>query len=734
MKMYMIAGIYKNNDRVGCRILDSDTEKTIDVLDNQIITVLKSGTKITNLQLKNNRLSGSNGDIKRYAKIVNGSLQGNSPVVILNQIGSQGYTVSDHQGKILKLSNIDIINYASKNGIANGKLSSRDGAQFISAISGYYDIIEIPATKQPETKQPEAKQPETKQPEATVTRQQEVKQSETKHSTSGNISLSQDQMYALKRYYSLYKIDDIQANAEIQELNDAVAKDRMKLQCDKTRLLYEILARLDGIYKIARILGNDLASIVVTFMAVDLAFPKSLVFVIKDAMRDNSQALVTELFSEFSDTTQNMFKKSEYSFDIASQLYIDYLINHSLLGEYDTSEDTSIKQTISKYALCSQYSLAELGSLVGTLDLLGEWRSVLGAEMRGYKYSRYIDKMLRIAMKYTEDTTYTAIEKNEKDTILYILEGDKRYNRIDNSVSGVYAAAANKLWQIDDDNLKSRGCEYISTPLLVSELTSNNQDIKQRTIIDVYKQLLYSLKVGESKFIYNFGNFALEQIKKADELQREKDRQELDRIARESLKKQQDRKSSINQAGIGQKTESEPKLQNIQSGAKSQLQLDIESNADLSKYDPVELYKWLYDNTSIDKTSTSFIIAKDMVSRNLRYKDMSSRQKFRIDDAIVTMLKSLGYSLKNKNKQTSQANQQPGDENTENNTYMLSDRPDIKDKVDRLVYKSNTVEMQEVLKSEPYVLKICYSVLRYGKASDKQLKHINNAINILDNQ
>lgn len=742
MKMYMIACLFKGNSRVGFRIFDLDTCKTIDVNNAQVAGVLKSGTKINNLQLDGKgNITGSNGDFKRYSRIYPDTGAFGSALVILNQLGEQGYTVCNYTGKVLRLSTSDVIKYGKQYGIANGKISSRDGTEFISAISGCYEIVDVPTSQVKQVPKQNTVEPEinnsanlsTPQTENLNKRDKQEKSDSLDSSDNLDIGLSEQQLFVLKKYYTTYNIDSADANVEIQELNTAAINNTMTKQCNKTKLLYEILGKLGGPYKIARIVGNELATIIVTFMQVELAFPKSLVFKIRDSFVNNIDTLCNELLSEFSDVTHNLFKKSEYSFDIAAQIYVKYMINHELLGEYrDSSDDSSVRTTIHNFALCDKYTLTEMRALIGSMDLLSQWESSIRSMFRYGMLRKYLDKLLRIAMKYTEDTTYNAIEQDEKDTVLFIVERIREFNAKDASEGGTYANAALKLWKIDDENMLANGCEYISTPLLVNDLTANDAIKPSISIIDVYKKLLYALEVGEEKFIYNFRTFSLKQADEAEKLQKKRDKQELDRIAKESLERQRARRDNAVNNTLSQRTEGTPKLQNTQSGGKTQLQMDIEANADLSRYDPVELYNWLNDNTSIDKSGVSFVISKDMLDRHLAYKDMSSRQRYRLNDAINTMLTALGYKAKQtdtKNK-TNYTNK----DTEENKVYQLSDRVDIKTNIDRLVSKSNSIEMQAILEKEPNVLKICYSVLRYGKASDKQIKHIDAAISLLDSQ
>ena len=136
----------------------------------------------------------------------------------------------------------------------------------------------------------------------------------------------------------------------------------------------------------------------------------------------------------------------------------------------------------------------------------------------------------------------------------------------------------------------------------------------------------------------------------------------------------------------------------INSG-KTQLQIDLEAGADLSKYDPIDLYNELKKHMTGKMDALCYTISEDMIARGLQYRQMTSRQRFRINEAINKMMQEVyGRSqATNKPKQS---------DTTENKKYQLAEHPDIKSKIDRLIKNANSVEMTAVLSQEPNVLKI----------------------------
>ena len=148
MRLIAVANISNGKNAIGFRLLDTDTKQIKDVPLSNVENVLKSGdVKIDNLTIKEGKISGSNGSIDRLPKIVNNQLIGKSPIIVLEQLGDQGYAVSDFKGSILKINTEDILKYAKINGISNGKIVEKEGTEFISSINGKYTLIQTDKSK-----------------------------------------------------------------------------------------------------------------------------------------------------------------------------------------------------------------------------------------------------------------------------------------------------------------------------------------------------------------------------------------------------------------------------------------------------------------------------------------------------------------------------------------------------------------------------------------------------------
>jgi len=142
--IHLIARIGIDRDNIiGYRLLDSDNNKIKDVSEAALVGALKSGTVVLGVELNHRKLKANNGIFERYPLIINNIPTDNkSSLIILFKVDG-GFICSDYKGNIGKYREKDVINYAKKYGIANGKVVQTKETEFISSISGeYIRIIE----------------------------------------------------------------------------------------------------------------------------------------------------------------------------------------------------------------------------------------------------------------------------------------------------------------------------------------------------------------------------------------------------------------------------------------------------------------------------------------------------------------------------------------------------------------------------------------------------------------
>lgn len=170
MDMYVVGLYKKGKSIVGFRLLALNQDGTTEVKDvsyNDVFNVIKSNrANIKNLKIDNGELKGVNGRLDRY-----GVLGKTQAIVVLKELvdkhgKNQGYLCSDSLGQTRMLTEQQVVMFADKFGIANGKLVSEDnGNKHVSCIEGTYGSLRVNnqnTNKQPtETSKPSNKSNDT---------------------------------------------------------------------------------------------------------------------------------------------------------------------------------------------------------------------------------------------------------------------------------------------------------------------------------------------------------------------------------------------------------------------------------------------------------------------------------------------------------------------------------------------------------------------------------------------
>lgn len=144
--MYVVAVVKNEADEaVAYRILDIEKRACKAVSKEAVLRASMQNPKaFMNVTAEGKELVGTNGSLSRYAvvSIKNELVSKSAPVVVLARLGNEGFVLSDYAGNMTKIKSDEAVGYATKFGIANGKIVERDGKKLISAINGEYPLIE----------------------------------------------------------------------------------------------------------------------------------------------------------------------------------------------------------------------------------------------------------------------------------------------------------------------------------------------------------------------------------------------------------------------------------------------------------------------------------------------------------------------------------------------------------------------------------------------------------------
>ena len=148
--MYCIAVIVDEKGKeLGFRLLDtklvgqSGAEKIKNFPTGSVLAKLKAEpNSITNLGIKGDKVVGTNGVLDRYTKISSDNQCMSEPRMVILFRTDSGFIVTDGFGNVTSVSDKAALELNKKAPVANGKVVTKDGKEFISSIVGEYPFME----------------------------------------------------------------------------------------------------------------------------------------------------------------------------------------------------------------------------------------------------------------------------------------------------------------------------------------------------------------------------------------------------------------------------------------------------------------------------------------------------------------------------------------------------------------------------------------------------------------
>lgn len=782
MKLLMIAVVRRsksNKSIEGFRIFDINNKKYMNVPMDSVKQVLLDGkASVDNLGLIRGEVVGTNGVLDRYPIIdLKGQLIGDmSPLVIINQIGTVGYTVVDYKGCVKRARALDIVEYAKKEGIANGKVVSKDNIEYISSITGTYDIENVPEGTMKsggESIISVGISNKSRKGKSKLEKDTEVDVDVTIDETDVFNIMTENQKNVLKDYYIWYTVDQYKAMAksirfdiapgkaevlarirgehewefagawdtgfkgadqctlkhplryvyyaaptdsrqdrdtwikfgstcaadffsiskedmtklqktmnmvtsEIELMSDVLTNKEENDYILKAEMLYDIIRRLGDKDRIFKMFGGKVGRTLIQFIAVGLPFPMSLVIEAANQIRKDRKGFFMELFPDYEVAIDEILLSYNSTYVVSgARMYLDFILDNKIEGKYGYNpldRDQKERRDIGRY----------------------------NKDTRNERYSFLRGLRLRVLCD--------EFNLQEVENLLFSL--DKLIKSKDYIVS--------ELGDIEEDASKHRkfaerfignGHEFeedqvlrsvIFNSLMVCDVCSRDGYGRFRKFSEQYgttdylsiKEVRYdierlALNQGRlNSLIRQYEHFSDDWKKKLEEAERE-----LAKMYEEDSKEAVEDKDEDKDNGSGAVEEKKDKLEILQNL--------------MEKYPDVE-------------EDYGVKVAKDIIKKEKSYKRLSSRQKWRIDNTIDIYMGRAGH--KQEEKQEIQ----------ENKRYLLSEHKDIERKVNKIIKKSDDDDMQKVLKEVPNAIKIAQTINRYKRASDKQMKHINKAIEMLE--
>lgn len=497
---------------------------------------------------------------------------------------------------------------------------------------------------------------------------------------------------------------------EIKLMSDILTNNLEKEYEDRLELMYSIIDKLDTDDRIQKAFGNYLGNTLIRFMKNGMPFPKTLVLECSKFISKEPEEFYRVLFPEYGDLLSRIYTNEETTLYEGTKLCLNFILENRIEGDYaynPLNENTrNERRDVGGYNKATRYARREL---------LGAIRQTAMVNKFELEELEYLFKTTMLLEKFS-DSLYSAVKTSDilnkeeeslaklayryvKDVMEEDINGELSYRlAVLNSI-----VFANKVKREDRipvytyfsySKMRSR---YCNTPYFSSSRISGLN--RHRNSELAFKELDKADKYGIQQIIKDFELFVKEEVEIREKQER------IDAETEIQLKEEEKRQLKLRLEKMEEKKR-------------------IEEEA-LRKSDKLYKLKCLMDKHSEFTESTSEYgvkVAKDIIKRGISFDKLSQKQQWRINEEIRRYEK-LDAGVKGK---------ETIKDNDENNRYNLDEYPEIKEKVERIQSKADSVEMVDVLKEAPNVLKICISIIKNKRATDKQLKHVNKAIEILD--
>lgn len=529
---------------------------------------------------------------------------------------------------------------------------------------------------------------------------------------------------------------------EIKIMSDIITNNLQKEYMGKMKLLYDILAKLNTQDRINKAFGTYLGETLMRFLRNDMPFSKTLVIECSEYIRKDPQKFFVTVFPEHESLLGRIYSITESSLYEGTKMYLNFIAENKIEGEYaydpldksKTNErrdvgrynkDTrnarrSFNNAVLKYAMASKYTMEELTSLLMTLEMLERLNKSIYSKIENSSLSEEQQKdIFKYSYSYVRDAMENELDDDSVTVRLSLMNAillDNRHNlEYSYEYSDIYTYARYS-------GMKAR---YCNTPYY--RMSNFNRLGHQRYAENAFKDLEKTVKYGFNKAIDEFINFILEKSE-AERLEQEelRERQEAEELERKRAEEER-----LARLAEKIKREEEEKARKAEED-KARREKELQNDKVYKLRKLMEKHKEFTDNSK----DYGINVAKDIVSRDRTFDKLSNKQQWRINQTLKIYEDLESGQSKTADDTGAKSNTVDNKKSTKdgevNNVYMLNEHPEIKDKVEKVQSKADSVEMQEVLKVTPNVLKICYSIIRYGKASDRQMKHVNKALDILD--
>ena len=480
--------------------------------------------------------------------------------------------------------------------------------------------------------------------------------------------LSNRQMGVLNNYYK--ETDKLDELADIIEI---VMNDRVEQYCKESKLLYEVLAKLRIGSNIEEVLGSELASKVIQFLNAGIPIPISLREDISTVFKDVDKDKLAYIFKGLSKELANIDSECNEIIEC-----IRYILSNKVVKNSNGDKDSEYRE---KYAL-TEFDIGDIIALISVTDFL-----------------------IRIKMKARFLIAKANRVNGENANTLYIkMIGEE--SRITENDIEVLMAFSNR-WFSGKSGSKEMGYS-------LSEICEicNKRGIKELAMMFMNRLV----EINEGGFYRNskYNSFTryIDHIVNKMIIVEQEQREAKEKAEQEAKEKAEREAKEKAEQEAKEKAEREAKKKAEPKDIVSRITEDNSLNK-LEKY--IELRKI---NNSYIGDSINIKIADDICRRGLKYEELSYKQIYRVKEAITDIVGVINGD-----------NRVAVENIKENKNYSIEARPDVSRIIDYLDGLREDQKDQLICK-EPNIFKICRTILKNKRVSDKQLARLESGYKI----
>lgn len=523
---------------------------------------------------------------------------------------------------------------------------------------------------------------------------------------------------------------------EIKLLATIVTNHQENEYIEKLDVLYHTVDTLKSQGDLELVFGDKVSSALKAFLIAKLPFPQSLVkLCTKQIASFGIEKFYTKLFKSSNPSVVlkifNTSSKNEYLNGVKE--YLMFIATNKIEGGYaydpydeekrHRDEGAYNKQTrlarsrelqkLRRRTCGTKFSWDEIHTIYQTAVVLEERSPVVLQKLANMNEKPeeiigYLNRYLRSVSNYSIRVDYLDDLNAVRSALLYARVNDSivRYG---------YDVVA---------KLSSTG--FIQNYRDADSLLKNVSRLKGDIIID--RGIEEILRVVNSQ-----RNLESERTRMVAEAAR-KEQEERKKAVEEAQQKERERQASIKEmqriAELDRAAREAKKAE--RKAAKGESKEEIPDGEEL-----ITALKDLIGTTASPSDPYGVKVSKSILSRNQPWWELSKSQRWRLRQTYTEVTKesktqkSQGEAQVSSTQPTSAESASILDDT--NNAYLLGEHPEIESDIDLIIeaYNTRDPKLDDVYKATRYAVKIAFYIKKYRKASDKQLKHIKKAVEIL---